>query len=138
MTFLPRCHVTCSACCLWLAACALSLREKKKMLGIFLFVLEVFWIRGRLCVCLCASVCVSSSMSILDRCEMEAAVIKRIRCFLLDSMCVWQCRHKMSVRQTVCMANYNFGSVIVCARGCACVSLSHSLSLCVCAHSSKT
>lgn len=87
MTF-PRCHVTCSACCLWLAACALSLREKKKMLGIFLFVLEVFWIRGRLCVCLCASVCVSSSMSILDRCEMEAAVIKRIRCFLLDSMCV--------------------------------------------------
>lgn len=32
-------------------------------------------------MCLCASVCVSQSMSILDQCEIEAAVIKRIRCF---------------------------------------------------------
>ena len=35
------------------------------------------------CVCFCASVCVSPSMSILDQCEIEAVVIKRIRCFLM-------------------------------------------------------
>lgn len=60
----------------------------------FVFVLEVFWIRGRLCVRSCASVCVPPSMSILDQCEIEAVVIKRIRCFLMRAvgLCV-KCRH---------------------------------------------
>lgn len=50
-------------------------------------------------MCLCASVCVSPSMSILDQCEIEAVVIKRIRCFLTCAVglcvcvCVSHCRH---------------------------------------------
>lgn len=68
---------------------------------------------GRLCVCLCASVCVSPSMSILDQCEIEAVVIKRIRCFLMCAVglcvCVWQRRHinvhKAETGETVCMKN---------------------------------
>ncbi len=81
-----------------------------------MFVLEVFLIRGRLCVRarLCASVCVSLSMSILDECEIEAAAIKRIRCFLMCAVGLTvrvcrQCRHinvhKADTGQTVCMGN---------------------------------
>lgn len=76
------------------------------------FVLEVFWIRGRMCVCLCASVYVPPSMSILDQCEVEAVVIKRVRCFLMCSVglrCVSGSAHiymyKADMGQTFCTGN---------------------------------
>lgn len=38
------------------------------------------------CVCVCLFASVSPSMSILDQCKIEAAVIKRVRCFLMCSV----------------------------------------------------
>lgn len=61
---------------------------------------------------MCASVCVSPSMSILDQCEIEAVAIKRIRCFVMRAVglcvCVSDSADDVSVRkadtgQTVCI-----------------------------------
>lgn len=43
-----------------------------------------------MCVCTCLH-CVSPSMSILDQCEIETVVIKRIRCFLMSAVGLCAC-----------------------------------------------
>ncbi len=83
-------------------------------------------------MCLCASACVPPSMSILDQCEREAAVIKRIRCFSdvrCWALCVFMCLavqtytvnvHKADAGQTVCMVNQIFGSSAACESNYEC------------------
>lgn len=56
--------------------------KKNKSLGLFC-VCTGGILDQRLCVYLRASGCVPPSVSILDQCEVEAVVIKRIRCFLM-------------------------------------------------------